>query len=214
MQLCFSFYIPFIYVFGCSFSRCTRFPHSCDGRFLSITNARFLNFTLLSFLCNWFFCYTASFFSSIWISLWNLAILCIIVTLCHIILNFRYCGMWTQTVNTAADTVNKTLLQLSEQLYCDGTGKNSPCACQEVKWGSGGIVLLIWDFDDFSISHPGHFNTGTHQIGCWVGPRVRNNTFEKRKILLGQHSVQTTGHKTIPVGVRCSWAWCGRLLAI
>lgn len=167
MQLCFSFYIPFIYVFGCSFSRCTRFPHNCDGRrFLSITNARFLTFTLLSFLCNWFFCCTASFLSSIWNSLWSFAILCIIVTFCHVILNFRYCGMLTQTINTAADTVNKTLLKFSEQLYYDATGKCSPCACQEGKWGSGGVVLLIWDFDGLSVSHPRHFTTGTHQIGC------------------------------------------------
>lgn len=157
-------------------------------------NVRLLTFTLLSFLCNWFFCYTASFLSSTWNSLWSLAILCIIVTLSHVILNFRYCGMWTQAINTAADTVNKTLLKISELLYYDGTGKNYPCACQEGKWGSGSIVQLIWDF---SVSHPGHFTTGTHQIGCWVGPRVRNNTFEKRKILLGQHSVQTTGHKMV-----------------
>jgi len=71
--------------------------------------------------------------------------------------------MWTQTINTAADTVNKALLKFSEQLYFDGTGKSSPCACQEGKWGSGSIVQFIWDFDDFSVSHPGHFTTGTHQ---------------------------------------------------
>jgi len=39
--------------------------------------------------------------------------------------------MWTQTINTAADTVNKTLLKFSKQLYYDGKGKSSPCACQE-----------------------------------------------------------------------------------
>jgi hypothetical protein len=62
--------------------------------------------------------------------------------------------MWIQTINTAADTVNKTLLKFSEQLYFDGTGKSSPCAFQECKWGSGSIVQLIWDFDDFSALHP------------------------------------------------------------
>lgn len=139
MQACFSFSIPFIYVFGCSFSRCTRFPHSCDSRFLIIMNARFLTFTLFSFLCNWFFRYTAPFLSSIWNSLWSLAVLHIIATLCRVILNFRYCGMWIQTINTAADTVNKTLLKFSEQLYYAGTGKSSPCACHAGKWGSRGI---------------------------------------------------------------------------
>jgi len=48
--------------------------------------------------------------------------------------------MWIQTINTAADTVNKTLLKFSEQLYFDGTGKSSPCAFQECKWESGSIV--------------------------------------------------------------------------
>jgi hypothetical protein len=98
--------------------------------------------------------------------------------------------MCTRTINTAADTVNKTLLKFSEQLYYDGKCKSSPCAFQEGKWGSGGVVLLIWDFDDFSVSHPGHLTTGTHQTGCWLGPRVPNNTFEKRKILSGQHNTQ------------------------
>jgi hypothetical protein len=66
--------------------------------------------------------------------------------------------------------------------------------------GKWRYILLIWDFEDFSISHSGHFTTGTHQIGCWVSPRDSNNTIEKRKILLEQYSVQTTDHKMIPMG--------------
>jgi len=106
--------------------------------------------------------------------------------------------MWTQAINTAADTVNKTLLKISELLYYDGTGKSYPCACQEGKWGSGSTVQLIWDF---SVSHPGHFTTGTHQIGCWVDPRVCNNTLEKSCLDSTMYRPQTT-------------RWCGELLAI
>jgi hypothetical protein len=94
----------------------------------------------------------------------------------------------------------KTSSLLSEQRLCIFSKvkvKLSLCLISyalrhEDVWGSGGIALPFLtsalDGGEWSASRPCRFNpgeraSGTHWIGGWVGPRVRLDAVEKRKIL-------------------------------